>query len=29
MTIFQLAYQEGLLTFKIKIVYIFDGFLQR
>lgn len=25
MTIFQLAYQEELLVFKIKIVYIFMG----
>lgn len=29
MTIFQLAYQEELLVFKIKILYIFDGFVQR
>lgn len=29
MTIFQLAYQEESFVFKIKIIYIFDGFVQR
>lgn len=29
MTIFQLAYQDGLLAFWVKFVYIFNGFVQR